>query len=945
VLLPLGVYLAGFCLLVVLHLFFSHVFIGRLDQRLDNARKLLRLGEAVAQQSLRIEADWYRLATTTGIPEQQKIRDGINLHLAAIRTTLQVGQHGGSLNYPCPLTGDSRHHALNVSDYIPDREAPATEDHIRALADLSREIEEKLAELSHRLAQREQHRERSDRSGIFLSEGMVKNYLKSTSAPLLNRLHHESDTLIHQTHLWLEALQTQSASQRRRYLLAETLLAVGIVTLVCLLALLLARQHLHSTRQVATAGRELHEAHQLAQEANRLKSDFLANMSHEIRTPMNAIIGLSAILLEGRPDPSLARHIRTINQSAETLLRLLNDILDFSKIEAGQLEIEYQPLCVNEVLENVLRIFADTSRRKGVELFSRLDPRLPEHLVGDALRLQQILTNLVSNAFKFTTEGEILIEAELVREEGEQLELLLRVRDSGIGIAAEKLETIFGQFRQADPSIARLYGGTGLGLSISRRLCQLMGGDIRAESSEGYGSIFTCTVVCRRADADDGADEADAVQFAASTCVRPILLVHGRETGRIILREALERWGFSVISTGDAHEATKLLHAETPAAQWPQLALLDQTVAVRASVNLLTEVDSSGRDDLKILLLVSTGDETQQHDPGSFPQVFLMPKPFLLSELKLQLHKILENTALPPNCLSATPSPKRGLGSKILLTEDNSINAEIAHHILEQDGFLVDWAETGWDALRLLDKYRYDAVLMDVQMPELDGHATTAIIRACEGGSVQDILAASGPRPDEPLLERLCRGLNGGHMPILALTAHATHEDRQRCRQAGMDGYLTKPFKTDEMLAAIHHVINKARNMAFSPTTAEPLLTDAVIFPTATDTSPPGDLMERIKVHLRSAFNLPDDKVATMLPAFLVTLQGHMGKIEELFAAADLVELSKAAHTLKGALLNLGLKELADIAYTIECRGKAQDIATDFQDLVSQLRQGIDAIR
>jgi len=945
VLLPLGLLLLGFCLLVSLHLLFSQILIGRLNQRMDNAQKMIQLVEVVSRENLRVEAAWYRLVTTTGARNQQVIQDEINRHLVEMRTVLQIVRQGGVLQR-VPQTADGQDSkAFERIEYHPEDQAARTISPAVNIEAISRDIEEQLIELTNRLAQREQYRERSDRTGIFLTEGALKSYLRDTSVPLFNRLHRETDTLGQQARTILTSLHQERESQRGHFLLAEALLAMAIVALVSLLALRLARQHIKNTMELAAASRELHEAHRLAQEASRLKSDFLANMSHEIRTPMNAIIGLSAILLDGRPEPSMARHIQTIHHSAETLLRLLNDILDLSKIEAGQLAIEYQPLQLQQVVENVLKIFADASRRKGVDLFYRLPSRLTAPIIVDGLRLQQILTNLVSNAFKFTAKGEIVIAAELAAEDEGQLELRLEVRDTGIGIPADKQGTIFGQFSQADASISRLYGGSGLGLSICRHLCQLMGGDIQVLSREGQGSTFTCTIRSRWAAAGECGELAGEISFEAAQRIRPILLVHGRETARAILREALNSWGFSVLEAASAAEAIAHLQAVEHPEALPAVALLDKEAAIRSSANLLTEAERIGQQDLKILLLVSPGDDMHLQGLIDPQRLVLLPKPFLLSELKVRLRQFLLAALPEEQAASSGRKGGQGHGLKILLAEDNPINAEIARHILEQDGFQVDWAETGWDALRCMDRSRYDAVLMDVQMPELDGHATTAIIRACETNELRHILSVPGPRPDEALLRSLSRRLTGGHTPILALTAHATAEDRQRCLLAGMDEYLTKPFKPEEMLWTIHAVINRQR----ASTAAESMPSPALGADTESGDTPvkpyPGDTMERIKAHLRTAFNLPDDKVAAMLPTFLTTLQGHMKKIEELHATGDLTELGKAGHTMKGALLNLGLHDMAATAHAIELGGKAQDSATDFAALINELRRGIESIR
>lgn len=521
--------------------------------------------------------------------------------------------------------------------------------------------------------------------------------------------------------------------------------------------------------QVEQRDHELREARDAAEAGSRAKSQFLAAMSHEIRTPMNGIIGM-AELLQGTPLDARQKHLAdTIQRSADALLNIINDILDFSKIEAGRLQLEQVEMDLREVVETTAELLAEKAHRKGLELNTRIPPDFPVHLLGDPGRLQQILTNLLSNAVKFTDSGMILVALKCLEEDERSVRFALEVKDTGIGMSEEEQVRIFEHFTQADASTTRKYGGTGLGLTITRQLVELMGGSIEVESQPGEGSLFRITLTLER---QPGVGEDLPRQFAGWK----VLVVDDNPWVREGLEQQLSAWGMQVSVMPGLEEGLHLVQVEASREEPFDLLLLEQaqlpspgSATGQALQRIIGQAQGTA-----LLSLIGL----EPVDRGGWYDLCLVSKPVVQKALRKCLVELASVQGYRNSTTTAFTSAPR-LGLKVLVVEDNLVNQEVTQSSLEVLGCEVGLAANGEEALERLDEESWDLVLMDCEMPVMDGYEATRQLRRRE------------------------QEKGTGHLPVIALTAHALDGDRELALSAGMDDYLSKPFRLEELSAVL----------------------------------------------------------------------------------------------------------------------------------------------
>lgn len=633
------------------------------------------------------------------------------------------------------------------------------------------------------------------------------------------------------------------------------------------------------------------------------KSEFLANMSHEIRTPMNAIIGFAALAKKTQLDDRQRDYVQKIETSSKALLGIINDILDFSKIEAGKMSLELVPFQLYEIMDDLVSILSQKAAEKSLELVVHISPDVHPALIGDPLRLEQILINLTNNALKFTDEGEVVVKIRRLQDSGERTQLQFEVIDTGIGVTAEQKRKLFKPFMQADGSTTRKYGGTGLGLSICKQLVELMEGEIWVESQEGKGSTFAFSIWLEKQ-----ADEIRSPYTEQAFTGCRVLVIDDQDRGHDALLEVLASFQCDVRSLEPDYNLIKTLREEQDKNY--QVVFIDRQLRAIDAGNALADIRAISAFAETPIVFMTLSSESHLHEQAREAQCQVLIKPATPSVVLTALQSAMGMTATPSRHASTgdNQAPQRSFdGYRVLLVEDTPFNQEIATAFLTEVGFDVTLAENGQEALETLEQSRFDLVLMDVQMPVLDGFETTRRLRS----------------------QQRFRDL-----PIIAMTANAMKGDRNRCLQAGMNDYVSKPVSQEKLYETL---------AKWLPDTETPEQATAPVLPEdeAMTASPEVPLdLDKARMQMGGS----DALLKRMLTRFRTSQANAVTELLEAWDNDDKEAVHRLAHTLKGVAASIGADALSKVAFDLETALEEGAVSTRIELLLSQTDQELNRV-
>ncbi len=707
-------------------------------------------------------------------------------------------------------------------------------------------------------------------------------------------------------------------------IIGGTAITIGafMVLGITLLTSLVDRKYGAQAKELVRKNEELAMTRDQALEASRLKAEFLATMSHEIRTPMNGVIGMTGLLLDTALTAEQRDLAETVKHSGELLLELINDILDFSKNEAGKLELEIIDFDLRTAVEEVLELLAERASKKGLELVALVYATTPIALKGDPARIRQVLINLVGNAIKFTEIGEIVVQVSVIKEEDEKVVIRFAITDTGIGLSEEGQGRLFQSFTQADSSTTRKFGGTGLGLAICKQIVTHMGGDIGVKSTVGEGSEFWFTVPLER--------QKDYIHLPqARTNLQEVhaCLVESNDTVRFLIHHYAQSWGMTCTVAASGEEALGLLRTAMTNGTPCDLTIVDQQLSDMSGADFARAIKADPSiANSRLIMLSSLAQRGEARKAKKAGFMAYLTKPVRQEQLYRCLttamgaspQAVIDDQGSSSMLITrhTLEEAEKRSRTRILLAEDNIVNQKVATKILDKLGYRVEVVANGREATEASNRFAYDIILMDCQMPEMDGHQATKEIRRREAESAK----GEGAEVRDTLHDRRD---TSRRVPIIALTANAMKGDRERCIESGMDDFLSKPINMEQLEERLrrwlpqktHH--SQVSNVV-TPSTEE---SAKIYLIDADNTAPPLDTQVLDELRALGGDDDPDF-LTSVIEQFLQDIPRHLNGIRRAIQEDDPDSLMKAAHSFKGSCRNIGARLLADACYNLEQLGQ-----------------------